>query len=165
MPHNEDSAAFIAKSFEMLEVPAFQVWRTLTPSSDIFDAITWANFTPANPAAATDSLEAANIHNWLLACQGKQFNLQILLSGFTGQISTGKANIRSGLQDALTNVPSGAAGANKAGGWVNVQAVIQRNCNRLEKLFSTGIGTTASPATLVIEGKLSVLDVITIMEW
>ena len=165
LPHNEDSAGFIAKSFEVLETPSFQVWKTTTTASDIFDAVSWSNFTPSNPAVAVDALSAANVHNWLLACQGKQFNLQILLGSNNGLVSTGKANIRSGLQDALTNVPSGTDGATKTGGWSNVQLVIQRNCNRLEKLFSTGTGTTASPASLVIEGKLSILDVMTVMGW
>lgn len=122
--------------------PAFQVWKVTTSTSDIYDAINWANFTPTDAPDGT-----ATWTNRSLACQGKQFNLQTLLSG-RELINTGKSNIRAGLQDALQNIPSGVGGANAAGGWTNVKSVIQRPATRFEKLFATGAGTTASPATL-----------------
>lgn len=122
--------------------PAFYVWRDTTPTSEIYDAINWANFTPADAPDAT-----AAWTNRSLACQGKQFNLQTLLSG-RESINTGKTNIRAGLQDALTNIPSGAGGANAVGGWPAVKNAIQRPATRFEKLFATGTGTTNTPATL-----------------
>lgn len=39
-------------------------------------------------------------------------------------------------------------------------AMLRRNASRLEKVFATGTGSTASPATLVVEGPISYLDLI-----
>ena len=68
-------------------------------------------------------------------------------------------NMRNAFQDCLTNVPSTAAGTNQAAGWVAVQAAMQRLANRAEKLYATGTGTTASPATMVVEGTITADDV------
>lgn len=126
----------------------FYVWRGLTSASDILDAITWANLTPVDSPDNT-----ATFTNRALICQAKQLNLQILLQG-REQVSTGKANVRSGLSDALQNVPAGASGALLDAGWAGaakVKAAITRLANKLERLFATGTGTTANPGNLVVE--------------
>ena len=125
---------------------AFYAWKTYLPTQDIFDNITWANFTPQDSPDGTQAWA-----NRSLACQGKQFNLQTLLTG-RESINPSKAKIRDGLQDALTAIPSGANGATKAGGWNAVVAVMYRTTTRAEKYLSTGTGTTASPAILIFEG-------------
>jgi hypothetical protein len=152
LPHTSDDALAIVAA---MSVPTadFMVWQTSMPAQTIFDAITWANLTPTDAPDGT-----ALWTNRSLACQGKQFNLQTILSG-RETINPAKANIRAGLQDALTSVPSGANGALKSGGWANVQTAMQRKATRGEKLFATGTGTAASPATMTIEGALSYLDV------
>ena len=140
---------------EYLRTPStFVVWRTSTQTQDIYDAITWANFTPQDTPDAT-----ALYTNRALACQGKQFNLQTLLQG-RESVNSAKANIRAGLQDALTAIPSGAAGAGKNGGWSAVQTAMQRFATWGEKVFATGTGTAGSPGTLVLEGVPSDYDVI-----
>lgn len=149
---------------DALNVPdgTFKVWNTTTPVGDIQDAINWSNFTPAVPALGA----GLDYSNQALACQGKQFNLQLLLStgsGYNSGVSTGKANVRAGLQDALTGIPSGASGATRSGGWAAVQLVIQRFATRVEKLFATGTGTTASPASLVLEGSIHFNDLFDVM--
>lgn len=140
----------------------FVVWRGLTPVSDIQNAITWANFTPPNPLAGAGQ-DAAN---WCLACQGKQFNLQNILAGANGfnGVSTGKANIRAGLQDALTAIPAGNAagvmnGSLVGAGWLNVQTAIQRFATNAEKVLATGTGTTASPGDLGYDGNIAYSDI------
>lgn len=123
----------------------FVVWRTATATQDIYDAINWANLTPAD---APDSTQL-----WLnraIACQGKQFNLQTLLQG-RDHIRSSKANIRAGLQDALTAIPSGPGGANRNGGSAAVQTAMQRFATIGEKIFATGTGTAASPGNIVLE--------------
>lgn len=154
-----DNAWAIADLLAVNANPAFQVWQSNTPASDIYDAVQWAAFTPSDAPDGT-TLWA----NRSLACQGKQFNLQTLLSG-RETISTGKANIRAGLQDALTGIPSGTNGAQSVGGWPAVKLAIQRPANVLEKLFATGTGTSVNPATLVVEGRLYYQDIMQVMGW
>ena len=149
-------------------VPAFQVWATNTPVDVIFDAITWANLTPqdAAPVAAVPSTPtAAETYAqqlWLsraILCQSKQFALQILLSGrSSGSVNAAKSKVRDGIQDALVSIPSGAAGADKAGGWASVQLALQRKATVLEKLLAVGTGSAASPATMAVEGAMDYND-------
>lgn len=136
----------------------FIVWRSTTPVSDIANSINWANLTPENPVtgAGQDAV------NWLSACQGKVLNLQTLLGGGVS-VATGKANIRAGLQDATSNIPSGIGGATKGGGWANIMASIQRPATNAEKALATGTGTALSPGNLTFEGRIQVNEVITIM--
>lgn len=152
-PMNSDGAYDIAVSLNAIYSPDLWVWKTSIQTQDIFDAITWANFTPQDAPDGTTSWT-----NRSLACQGKQFNVQTLLVG-REFINPSKQNIRAGLQDALTAIPSGAGGANKSAGWANVLATLYRKATRFEKLFAAGAGTTASPATLVVEGLISYQEV------
>lgn len=133
---------------------SFVVWRSTMPASEIQDAIAWANMTPAD---APDGSEVGKHRE--LRCQSKQFNLQNLIVG-RDSISVGKSNIRAGLQDALTNIPSGAGGAVQAANWVAVRTAMQRAANRVEALFATGAGTSATPGSLVYEGAISREDII-----
>ena len=134
--------------------PAFIVWRSSVKVEEIYDAITWSALTPTdNP----DDTQA-----WLnrsLACQGKQFNLQTMLTG-RATISGAKPAIRAGLQDALTNVPSGTGGAAVNAGWAAVKSALSRAATRAEKLYATGAGTTAAPGSLVVDGKLAMYDIV-----
>ena len=142
--------------------PTFYVYRTSVPTSEIFDAVTWANFTPSDAVPETTSLANDIYQSRQLACQTKQMNLQTMLTG-RDAIDGSKTNIRAGLQDALTNIPSGANGVNRAAGWVTLRdSVLVRAANRLEQLFATGgNGATAqTAATLVVEGALSTSDLI-----
>ena len=143
----------IADWYNALAVPDFWVWKTNAAVGDIFDAVLWANFTPADAPDNT-----ATWTNRSLACQGKQFNLQTMLLGRT-TIDASKPQWRTGLQDALTALPSGAGGANRSGGWAGVATALMRQAWRIEKLFATGTGSVASPATMVVEGTLNYLDV------
>ena len=130
-------------------VPNFVVWRTTTPIADIENAINWPNFTPADTPDGTQIWM-----NRALACQGKQFNLQIMIQGKTS-ISTGRGNIRAGLQDATSSIPSGVGGATQSGGWLAIKPVITRLAPRAEKAIAGGTGTAATPASLVFEGTVT----------
>lgn len=147
----------VADAYNAIASPDFFVWQTAVPASDIMDAITWANFTPADAPDGTQTWM-----NRSLACQGKQFNIQTLLVG-RETINASRANIRNGLQDALTAIPSGAGGTNKSGGWTTVQTAIQRKATRLEKLLATGTGSSASPATMTFEGAIGYTTIIEAM--
>lgn len=150
----------IAALYNALAVADFFVYRSNVPVQDIYDQITWANLTPVDPVPTDTALNAAIWQARSLACQGKQFNVQIILQG-QNTINAAKINVRAGLQDALTNVPSGAGGALISGGWVGVRDnALARKALRIEKLFATVGGafdgtTAAKSGTLVFEGTVS----------
>lgn len=143
----------IAQWLNAAAVPDYFVWRPITGTGEILDAITWANLTPADTADGT-----AAFTNRALACQAKQLNLQILLQG-RNDLATGKTTVRQGLSDALTNVPAGAAGAPLDAGWLGagkVKAAITRKASNAEKALATGTGTAGTPSVMGFEGDVSV---------
>lgn len=129
--------------------PAYKVWNTTTPTATIGDAITWGSLTPVDTPDGT-----ATFTNRALAAQAKQLNLQILIQG-RETLSTGRSNIRSGLQDALTDLPTGTSGALRNGGWQAVKLIIQRNATNAEKILTSGAGTATTPSDLVFEGQVT----------
>jgi hypothetical protein len=157
LPANSDGDFAIAAAFNLTATPTFTVWCNTVAADDIFNAVVWANLTPNDAPDTTQQ--------WLnraMACQAKQFNIQTMLAGRT-TLFTGKSNIRAGLQDALTNVPSGTGGALVAAGWTAVRdGPLKRSARRIEALFadtSGGNGAFATPAALVFEGAISYQDV------
>ena len=128
------------------------IWRTYTPGDDVYDAITWANLTPADAPDGT-----ALWTNRALMCQAKQINLQIMLQG-KERIATAKPNIRSSLSDALLNVPSAAGGATQGAGWATVKSVISRIGTSAEMALATGAGTQGSPSAPSFDGTISAYD-------
>ena len=131
--------------------PDFMIWRSNASTEDIVDAITWASLTPDTNPDAT-----AAWGNRAAACRCRQLNLAILLHQST--LNATKANIRQGIQDALTNVPSGIAGALKNAGTATALLAMQRKANRFEKIFSTPV-SGANVAS--IEGNISTSDIAT----
>jgi hypothetical protein len=159
LPMTSDGATAIVAAYSVIVAPDFFVYRTRIPVQEIYDQIQWAKMTPTDAPDGT-----AAWTNRSLACQGKQFNLQLLLQGSQQSIDGTKSNVRAGLQDALTNVPSGVSGVTQAANWVGVRDnALARKATRAEKLFaSTANGngaTAATAATMVVEGALSVDDV------
>ena len=135
----------------------FYVWRSTTPADEIADAILWDRLTPV------DTPDGSAIQtNRLLLCQAKQMNLQVLLQG-RDSIGTGRSNLRSGLSDALLNVPSGVGGATQDAGWIGagrVKATITRLATIAERAFATGTGTAATPGVLgSFENSLTISDI------
>jgi hypothetical protein len=144
LPQTPDAAYAIANAFNAPASPTAYVWRSFTDLETVKNAITWKNLTTTDAPDGTQTWA-----NRSLCCQGLQFNIQTILSSSMGQLATGRLNIRQGLQDALSTVPSGAAGAAQDAGWAGaggVKAAITRVATRLEKLFQVGgSGTTGSP--------------------
>lgn len=125
---------------------AAKVWREDAPVDAVRGAVLWNRFTPAD-AVPTDT--ALNVAIWQarsLACQGKQFNLQLMLSGTaSGTVPGHLIGFRNGMSDACAAIPSGTNGATQNGGWTTsgnpVQVALQRAGTRLELVFSTTDGT------------------------
>lgn len=157
-PQTGDGAYAIAQLYMLTAVPDYMVWNPTTATKDVMDAITWANLTPAVNADGT----VPNTIDWAnrsLACQGKQFNIQTMLAG-RDLVDATKANLRAGLQDALTNVPSASGGAAVSAGWANVKVALTRKAARIEKLLASGLGTAASPSTMGYVGSISYQDIL-----
>lgn len=161
LPHNSDGAFAIAQAYNLLASPTWYVWRTDASTDEIFDAVTWASLTPTDAPDGT-----ATYTNRALSAQARQINLQIMLQG-RQTLNASKLKIRQALTDALQNLPTGAGGALLDAGWSSVKATLYRPATRLEKLFSTGTGTTGVPANLaasadagqLVQGQISYQEV------
>jgi hypothetical protein len=159
-----DSNEAIAAAFSLDADPDYYVWRTDVPVESILDAITWANYTPADAADNTVTYQ-----NRAMLCQTKQINLQLMLQG-RSTFDAGKPTLRGGLNDATTNIPSGASGASRSGGWAAILPTLKRKARRVEKLYSaagSGVGNvggdargaSTNPDVLAYEGALGRDDV------
>lgn len=136
-------------------VPAWYVWRTSTPTTEIAAAITLSSFTPADAPDST-----ALYTNRALLCALKRDNVRTLLE--RESLPTAMLNTRQSLTDALQNVPAGVGGALLDAGWLGagkVKAVITRAATRAERLFVTGTGTANTPGALTWEGPLTDTDI------
>ena len=113
--------------------PAFIVWNTTVEVEKIMrNGMDWAR---------VDNLSVgkARIWDWMTRL---------------GTINSAKANIRAGID--ATWVGTAADLAVRA----QVYTHCKRNATRVEKLFATGTGTDASPATMVFEGSINLDDAI-----
>lgn len=154
----------LAAAYNLAASPTFFGYRTAIPTQELFNGITWANMTPLD-AVPTDT--ALNVAIWQarsLACQGKQFNVQTMLMG-QSFIDASHTSVRAGLQDALSNVPSGANGTTVSAGWVTVRdTILARASTRAEKLFATTTAqqdgsTAAKAATFTFQGTIQPIDI------
>jgi hypothetical protein len=157
-PLSGDGYYNLAQALSVEASPAFWVWSTTADVQLIRAAIAWANLTP------TDVPDGTTIWgNRSLQCQGKQFNLQMIIP-IDGTLNASDVNVRNGLQDALQNVRSGVAGASQDGGWVAVRNVLARKARYIEKILSdTTVGngqTRPLSASLVYEGQCTDVMVI-----
>ena len=149
----------IADFYNALASPDFPVWRKDTPVGAIFDAITWANYTP------NDAADGTTIYgNRLLIIQTKQMNLQNMLVG-RDTIDATKANTRAGLRDAVIALPAGAAGAAVSAGGasgVTVLTACTRKGSVIEKLLTLGPATTGTTTAdlMGFEGMISAREIL-----
>lgn len=168
LPTVGDGPNTIALALNQLDVPAFPVWRTNVGAQEIFDAISWAIYTPSdavNDVGLPDALTAARATTRLLAIQTKQLNLQNMLIG-RQTLDFSKPNIRAGIQDAVIQVPSGAAGALRAPGGAQGATVLNvclRSATRAERVLVKPGGQVATggvaASVLGFEGLITVDDV------
>lgn len=150
-PNNGDGNFEISRLYGLPASPDFYAYRRNIPTSELFDKIDFAKLTPNEMPNDTQAWA-----NRSLCCQGKQFNLQLILD--RQLIDATRSQTRATLQDALTNIPSGASGATVSG-WPPVRDSLYERATRGEKLFATGTGSTAQPATRVVYGNISAQDI------
>lgn len=126
-PANSDGAYDLARVLNQPAEPAFIVWRTNVSIDEIMrNGMDWAR---------VDNLSVgkARIWDWL---------------GRLGQFDASKPNVRAGIDATWVGTAADLA----------VRAAVYTHCKRpatiAEKLFATGTGTDASPATMTVEGLL-----------
>ena len=134
---NEGSPGSIADFYNTAAAPAFVVWRSEVPASDIGNA--WVG-------TDIDGMSALNMQR-----------LQLLLaSSPEGSFDMRRADRRSGFENPFgTNVNNASR--------VAMRAAWKRSASVVEKLFAQGTGSDASPATTTAEGLLPFSDVIAAM--
>jgi hypothetical protein len=122
----------IAAEYNKAAAPAFVVWRTAVGPEEWDDAILGTT----GAATQLDGLTASK-RDSLFWALNKTLNpaipsVRVALEDFCGSQNTLKATLA---------------------------AVQKRNATRAEKLFATGTGSTAAPATLTYEGSITYHDV------
>lgn len=152
------NAALIAEDLSKL-TEDFYIWDADLSAGVIFDSIVWANLTPTDAPDGTQQWM-----NRSLACQGKQFNIQTMLAG-RASLDFTRTSIRAGVQDALSNVPSGAGGVAVSAGWVTVRDAAKKLATGLQKALATGTGTRASPAVANNPATIGFNEVFALMGW
>jgi hypothetical protein len=125
-PNNEDAAYAIAMVYNLQAIPDFTVWKTNIPTEVVKQGTVWTEFIGRSA--------------------GERDAFMFMLSN--GWINAADLNIRQGISDIFS-------GPNGAGTRANLIAIAKRLATRVEKLFATGTGTNASPATMTFEGNLS----------
>ena len=139
-PHNTDGAYEIARLLQANASPEFIVWRTSVTKDEImqngFDWVRVDNL----------SVGKARIWDWLFDNQGNVFN-------------PSKVNVRAGVDECWKGTAADLLVRDA------VYVHCKRAANVLEKLFATGTGTTASPATMAVEGTIGYNELANAMGW
>lgn len=133
VPNNTDGHYTLAALLNQPAEPAFVVWRSSVSVDEIMsNGFDWTRVDNA-------TVGKARIWEWMMA---------------RGTINPSKANIRAGIDEAWSGT-----GAEQVAHRNAIYAHCKRNATRVEKLFATGTGTTATPATMGFEGSVSPMDV------
>ncbi len=144
-PLNSDGAFVIAKELNKLAEPEFWVWNSQTPVADVYNAITWESFTPNwSPGTASPETQITMLAKvvWALLVTIQQINLQNIFLRFN-TIDATLPNIRKGISDSLSKLPSGAqanptsAPGNQNAGSVPALNAMRRRGSVLEKILTT----------------------------
>ncbi len=127
-PNDPDGNTEIAKAFNLAASPAFTVWKTNVLTVRVGEAFN---------ASELAGLTALN-----------HTRLQTLAIYLTAGVNPSLASIRTFFDDIF----SGAGGVNTRAALL---ALWKRLATRAEKLFATGTGSDAVPATMTAEGPLT----------
>ncbi len=122
---NANDKPSMAAWFSADSSPAFIVWKTSVPMAQVGTAMN---------SSELAGLTTANTNR-----------LQVMAAFSGGTFNPSLSDVRAGFD----SVYSGAGGALTRAALL---ALWKRTARRLEKLYATGTGSDASPATLVFEG-------------
>lgn len=137
-PNNSDGNFDIAKAYNLPAAVDFWVWRTEVARAEIYnltsgDGTNWNWTTYKNQAVAEQNA-------WVQMFMGDRADFS-------------KANLRAGIAAIFTGSAQATAQRD------HCLVMGRRKATRSEKLFASGTGSTASPATMGFEGVLSIDDV------
>lgn len=136
-PNTSDGNFDLANSatgLKALASPAYTVWRSVVTIDEITraDNFDWTR---------VDNLSVGKARIWEWMFDG------------TNTINPSKANVRVGIDSVWVGTAADLA----------VRGVVYAQCkrlaNKLEKVFASGTGSDASPATMTIEGTIAAQDV------
>lgn len=142
VPQGSDEAFTIAAAYNLPAVPDFWVFRTAVSKAEYVQ---------------TTSVDGTTF-NWtgtgfITRSPGEQAAWRELFND-SGLCNPSLASVRQAFQDIFSGAVAPAP-ANRT----HLATISRRKATRAEKLYATGTGSTASPATMVFEGALSYLDV------
>lgn len=143
IPNTPDGAFEIAGAYNANAAPEFWVWRTRVTKDEYVNA--------EGPDGTTFSWTGSG---FIGRSVGERDAWRELFS-ISGIVNPSQPNVRQAFVDIFSGSTSPAP-ANRT----HLAAVSRRKATRAEKLFATGVGTTASPGTLTFEGTLTYTDVL-----
>lgn len=140
----------------LLNLPSpFIVWRHDVPTDGLLSCIKLASYTPADAADGTLLFQ-----NRAAVCELKQNSLRLLLQRTS--LTTQRISTRQDLTDALTAIPAGEDGADLDAGWLGngkVKTTISRPASAVERMFSSGTGTSGQPGDATWLGEITIDDI------
>jgi len=136
-PANSDGSFAIADALDVAASPDYWVWRTSVTKKEVVENASQdaTTFTWAGNGFITRSVGE-------LECWNQLFNSVLACN-------PSLPNVRQAFSDIFSG--AGNAALNRT----HLLIVARRKATRAEKLFATGTGSTASPATMTFEGKLT----------
>lgn len=138
LTHTGNNADIIAAAYNLTASPQFTVWKTKLMEVDLE-----ANTSPEG-----------TVWSWTIYIGRSQAERDAYRQMFNkGVINPALPQV----QAAFTDIFSGAGGQAQR---THALAMMKRDATRVEKLFATGTGSLASPATLTFEGVIQGHDIL-----
>lgn len=142
IPNTSDGNTLIAAYYNALASPAFWVWRTRVTKDELVGSTSVDGTTFAWTGAG-----------FITRSQGERDAFSAIFDS-TGAVNPSLPSVRQAFLDIFSG-GTAPAPANRT----HLTTVARRTATRLEKLFATGTGSTASPAVLAVEGTVSANDI------
>lgn len=146
IPQTLDGAFELALHLQNAASPDFWVWKTSLHEYEITGTTSPDGTVWSWPAYISRSVAEQNA--WV-----RMFNTSLTVNPSLPNVRQGIADIFSG---ANNNAPAQRT---------HLLAMARRKANKLERLFATGTGSTASPGTVTIEGSIGYYEVYDAMGW
>ena len=142
-PNNSDGAFSIALIYNLIVAPDFWTWRTAVSKDELVGS-TSVDGTVFNWTGA----------GYITRSQGERDAFAQIFNG-AGFVNASLANVRQAFGDIFSG-GTAPAPANRT----HLLTVARRKATRIEKLFASGIGSTASPALMNFEGNINYNDIL-----